>query len=116
MPARAVLRRGGLSTPPLAVVQLDAVDLAGAHEWDAGTGITRVRPHDALRARLALRRASQSRLDVAGKDIGPFVLAAGQPDFAALFGAANAQACARCLLFRGGTALTAPYAACSCSA
>jgi hypothetical protein len=26
-----------------AVVQLDALDLAGAHEWDAGSGITRVR-------------------------------------------------------------------------
>jgi hypothetical protein len=34
----------------------------------------------------------QSRLDAHGKDIGAFVLAAGQPDFAAFFGAANAQA------------------------
>jgi hypothetical protein len=49
----------------------------------------------------AERRASQSRLDARGKDVGPFVMAAGQPDFAAFFGAANAQACARCLLWHG---------------
>ena len=48
--------------------------------------------------------AAQSRLDVHGKDIGPFVIAAGQPDFAAFFGAANSQACAlRCLRLRQRT-------------
>lgn len=89
-----------LTQPLSVVVQLDALDLAGAHEWDAGTGITRVRGLRRWPARLGLTRASQSRLDARGKDVGPFVMAAGQPDFAAFFGAANAQACARCLLWQ----------------
>ena len=101
--ARVCARRPALQQAErnrLPVVQLDALDLAGAHEWDAGTGITRVRFLSCTRARGALKRASQSRLDAAGKVIGTFVLAAGQPDFAAFFGAANAQARARCRLSR----------------
>ena len=37
-----------------AVLHLDALDLAGAHEWDAGTGLKKVRlaPHVVARFRL----------------------------------------------------------------
>ena len=68
----------------------------------------------ARRAHIALMLTSQSRLDARGKDIGPFVLAAGQPDFAAFFGAANAQACALSTVARMRPELTDVRSSSSC--